>query len=216
MTTVLYVHGLESGPRGNKARTLEAAGFTVVSAQMPCNRAATLRAPAFLFMVLAALGLLGALTWAGGALGFVIGIVAVLVLRRFARPLLVRNMVRRCVDVQLSMLKQHAVDVVVGSSFGGAITLELLALGAWKGRTLLLCPAQRLVAQRSGSPETALPDDASHVVVVHGRQDETVPFEHSHALVRGSAAKLIEVDDQHRLSNTATAENFERWIALTA
>ena len=48
MTTVLFIHGLESGPQGHKARQLAAAGFEVVSAQMPCNPRERWKDPAVL------------------------------------------------------------------------------------------------------------------------------------------------------------------------
>ena len=43
--TVLFIHGLESGPHGRKARNLTRAGFTVVSKLMPCSRAQLKRDP---------------------------------------------------------------------------------------------------------------------------------------------------------------------------
>jgi pimeloyl-ACP methyl ester carboxylesterase len=210
--TVLYVHGLESGPRGKKALTLEAAGFRVVSAQMPCNRAAVLKDPVVVSLFVAALAVLALGVWQRGSSGFVIAVVFLFVIQRFVRPAVMRRIFRRSVAVQLELLAREPVDVVVGSSFGGAVALELINRGAWKGQTLLLCPAHRLVAARGWTPSPTLPADARQVTVVHGRQDETVPLEHSRSLVRGTAATLIEVDDDHRLTNTATAENFAAWI----
>jgi hypothetical protein len=48
MTTVLFVHGLESGPRGRKAQALEQAGYTVVAGQMPSGRRGAMRDPVVL------------------------------------------------------------------------------------------------------------------------------------------------------------------------
>ena len=214
MTTVLFIHGLESGPRGSKSRALEQAGFTVIAGQMPCGRKAILLDPAVIALGVAALTVL-IVASSFGAIGFLICVVSYAVLQRFVRPMLVRRMFRRSLAVQLALLAANQIDVVVGSSFGGAVAVELLHTGAWKGRTVLLCPAHRLVAGRAWLPASTLPADASHVVVVHGRQDETVPIDHSRALVKGTAAKLIEVDDQHRLSATATAENFTAWVGRT-
>ena len=214
MTTVLFIHGLESGPRGTKSRALEQAGFTVIAGQMPCGRKAIFLDPAVIALGIAALTvLLGASSF--GALGFLICVVSYAVLQRFVRPLLVRRMFRRSIAVQRALLLANQIDVVVGSSFGGAVAIELLHTGAWRGRTVLLCPAQRLVAGRAWRPGSTLPADASRVVVVHGRKDETVPLGHSRALVKGTAARLIEVDDEHRLSATATAENFAAWVGRT-
>ena len=38
-------------------------------------------------------------------------------------------------------------DVMVGSSFGGAVVLELIQRGIWSGPALLLCPAHNLIAR---------------------------------------------------------------------
>lgn len=214
MTTVLFVHGLESGPRGQKAAALEAAGFTVVAGQMPCGRRAIARDPWVIALGLLSLAGLIAAT-SRGAPGFLIGVITLAILQRYVRPPLTRRMFRLSVEVQRALLKTNQIDVVVGSSFGGAVCVELLRTGAWKGPTLLLCPAHRLVAGRAWLPSPSLPVDASHVVVVHGRRDETVPLDHSRALVKGTAAQLIEVDDEHRLASTATAQNFAAWIKRT-
>jgi pimeloyl-ACP methyl ester carboxylesterase len=212
VTTVLFVHGLESGPRGKKALALEEAGFKVVSGQMPCSRRAVLRDPAVIALIVIALGILIAASMQG-VLGLMITLIAYSVLFRFVQPLLMRRVFRRSVDVQLALLRANQIDVVVGSSFGGAVALELLVSGAWKGPTILLCPAHRRVAGRAWRPAPSLPADASKVLIVHGRQDETVPIDHSRSLARGTAAKLIEVDDEHRLAATATPERFKEWIS---
>lgn len=215
MTTVLFIHGLESGPRGKKAQALERAGFTVVAEQMPCGKRAALRDPVVLLAsaVLVAGVLAAALRQ--GVMGFLFAGMFVAVTQGFVRSRLVRRMVRRSLAVQVALLKTKQIDVVVGSSFGGAMALELLARGRWTGPTVLLCPAQRLVAQSAWLAPRALPEDASRVIVVHGRQDETVPIEHSRSLVKRSGARLIEVDDDHQLSATTTPENFRQWVALT-
>ncbi len=213
MTTVLFIHGLESGPRGKKALELEAAGFTVVAGQMPCSQRAIFKDPVvFVFMAVALVILIAAAMQ--GVLGFMICGISYAVLLRFVQPSITRRMFRRSVAVQLALLAANKIDVVAGSSFGGAVSVELLSSGAWKGPTVLMCPAHRLVAGRAWRALPTLPADASRIVVVHGRQDETVPIEHSRSLVKGSAAKLIEVDDDHRLTNVATAANFREWVGL--
>lgn len=213
MTTVLFVHGLESGPRGKKALALEAAGFTVVSGQMPCGQRAVLRDPAVIaFAVLALAAVIYAI--AQGPVAIVIAGISFFLSLRFVRPLLMRRILKRSVAVQLALLRANAIDVVAGSSFGGAVALELIRLGAWKGPTVLMCPAHQLVAGRAWTNVPSLPADASDVVVVHGSKDETVPLAHSRELVRGTAAKFIEVVDDHRLTTTANAENFALWVKL--
>lgn len=120
-------------------------------------------------------------------------------------------------DVQREALAHGPIDVVVGSSFGGAVTLALLHEAVWAGPTVLLCPAHRLMADRLGAPAlpglAALPDRGAEVLVVHGRQDAIVPVAHSRELVLGSSARLIEVDDDHPLTATATPDGLRGWVA---
>lgn len=213
MTTVLFVHGLESGPRGKKALALEAAGFTVVSGQMPCGQRAVIRDPAVMALaVFAFAALIYAVTW--GPVAIVIFGISFFLSLRFVRPLLMRRMFKRSVAVQLALLAANPVDVVAGSSFGGAVALELWRSGAWKGPTVLMCPAHQWVAGRAWTDVPSLPADAARIVVIHGTKDETVPLAHSRELVRGTTAKLLEVEDDHRLSTTATPENFALWVKL--
>ena len=64
-----------------------------------------------------------------------------------------------CVEVQRAALAATPADVLVGSSWGGAVAATLLADGSWSGPTLLLCPALRAldkwVGGCNGWPELA-------------------------------------------------------------
>jgi len=87
-------------------------------------------------------------------------------------------------------------QVVVGSSRGGAVALNLRS-----GATplVLLCPAWR----RWGTTHTAKPG----TLILHSRQDEVVPFADSEELLRASGlppAALIEVGVDHRLADPAS------------
>jgi alpha/beta superfamily hydrolase len=101
-----------------------------------------------------------------------------------------------CVDVQAATLESFRPDVLVGSSFGGAVALTLLQRGLWHGPTLLLAQA----ALRQGlSP--FLPEGVP-VWLVHGVHDDVVDIEDSRTLARtGTPAlvRLIEADDDHSL-----------------
>lgn len=217
MQRVLFIHGLESGPTGQKVRTLRSAGFEVVSLQMPCGRRGVQRDPALwlgaMLMVagIVAVGMIG--PWWAAA----VAAVAALLMLPLARAALTRRMLQRSVAVQRQALAANQIDIVVGSSFGGAVGLALLQRALWSGPTVLLCPAHQLVAQRAMMPVpaglAALPNlITAHVVVVHGRQDDIVPVAHSQTLVGESSSTLVLVDDDHRLTATATEANFTNWI----
>jgi alpha-beta hydrolase superfamily lysophospholipase len=84
-------------------------------------------------------------------------------------------------------------DVVVGSSRGGAIAMNL-----WAETTplVLLCPAWK----KWGSAKTVKPG----TVILHSEADDVIPLDHSRELVRNSGlpeSALIAVGSDHRLAD---------------
>src|SRR3954464_12188280 len=85
---------------------------------------------------------------------------------------------------------RHRPDVVVGSSRGGAVAMNI---NSGDARLVLLCPAWK----KYGSGGAAKPG----TVILHSRADDVVPFADSEELVRNSglpASALVEVGDDHR------------------
>jgi len=79
-------------------------------------------------------------------------------------------------------------DLVVGSSFGGAVALTLLNDGTLTVPTVLIAPA----AKKLDAPNT-LPAGVP-VVVLHGENDDTVPLDDSRALIAtGDENALLHV-----------------------
>jgi hypothetical protein len=88
---------------------------------------------------------------------------------------------------------KHPPDVVVGSSRGGAVAMDLNCEAI---RLVLLCP----VWKKWGTARTVKPG----TVILHSRADDVVPFAHSEELVRNSglpASALVEVGTDHRLAD---------------
>lgn len=84
-------------------------------------------------------------------------------------------------------------DVVVGSSRGGAVAMNISSGGA---RLVLLCPAWK----KWGTARTVKPGS----VILHSRADDVVPFGDSEELVKNSGlamSALIEVGTDHRLAD---------------
>ncbi|HMJ14184.1 MAG TPA: YqiA/YcfP family alpha/beta fold hydrolase [Polyangiaceae bacterium] len=107
-----------------------------------------------------------------------------------------------CVTLQAREIAEFRPDVVVGSSFGGAVVVALLARGAHRGPTLLLAPAQRHYPVEERLPEGVA------VQIVHGTRDEVVDIAGSRALARSGTpglVQLLEVDDEHRLQSLVTS-----------
>src|SRR5262249_41204262 len=88
---------------------------------------------------------------------------------------------------------RHRPAVVVGSSRGGALAMNL---DSGDTPLVLLCPAWK----KYGTARTV----KTGTVILHFRADDVVPFADSEELVRNSglpASALVEVGDDHRLAD---------------
>ncbi len=113
------------------------------------------------------------------------------------------------VRAQADALREFDPHVVVGSSYGGAIAVELLQRGLWRGPTLLLAQA----ALRRGQP-AVLPAGVA-IWLVHGTRDTIIDPEDSRVLARSGSpehVRLIEVDDVHALHTTVEDGRLVAWI----
>jgi predicted esterase len=118
-----------------------------------------------------------------------------------------------CVTVQAEVIRSFEPDVLVGSSFGGAVAVALLARGVWRGRTLLLAQA----ALKS-DPGARLPEDVT-VWLVHGLGDTLVDPEESRQLARTGSperVRLIEVEDDHPLHASVADGRLVEWVKALA
>lgn len=114
-----------------------------------------------------------------------------------------------CVEVQAEMLAAFRPEVLVGSSFGGAVAVSLLSRGLWSGPTLLL--AQAAVRY---DPEATLPRDVT-VWLVHGLQDDLIDPHDSRRLARTGTperVRMIEVEDDHPLHVSVSSGALTGWI----
>jgi hypothetical protein len=86
----------------------------------------------------------------------------------------------------------HRPDVVVGSSRGGAVALNIDSVGA---RLVLLCPAWK----KWGAATKARPG----TIILHSEADDVVPIADSRELLARSglpASSLVVVGNDHRLA----------------
>ncbi|MBX2800587.1 MAG: hypothetical protein KTR31_23105 [Myxococcales bacterium] len=218
--TVLFIHGLESGPGGTKVRRLRELGFEVAAEDMHMSvrrwtkRNSVIRSlvrspePVALTLGVVAATAVACLGW--GSVGLLVLAIwptwAALRWRRWFGQALGRSR-ERCVQVQREALRTHQPAVVIGSSWGGAVLAELIAEGAWTGPTVLLAPAIRR-AQLAIDPDRypalvkALRAHGRRapVHVFHDPEDPVVPYQGSLDLAQGGDVHLHPVPGGgHRL-----------------
>jgi hypothetical protein len=102
------------------------------------------------------------------------------------------------VQIAQAEFDKHRPSVVVGSSRGGSVAMNITSGDA---RLVLLCPAWK----KWGPAKTVKPS----TVILHSRADDVVSFSDSEELVRNSvlpASALIEVGTDHRLADKEALE----------
>lgn len=97
------------------------------------------------------------------------------------------------VRIAQAAFDQHHPDVIVGSSRGGAVAVNMQS-----GTTplVLLCPAWK----HFGSARTV----KAGTTILHSRDDDVIPFAESEELARNSglpSSALIEIGTDHRLAD---------------
>lgn len=93
---------------------------------------------------------------------------------------------------------RHQPDVVVGSSRGGAIAMNI---DSGDTPLVLLCPAWKTWGTVTNVKQ--------NTTILHSRADDTVPFEDSEKLVTNSGlpeSVLIDIGFDHRLADPAPLE----------
>ncbi|MDZ7378331.1 MAG: hypothetical protein ONB06_03185 [candidate division KSB1 bacterium] len=118
-----------------------------------------------------------------------------------------------CVALQERVLREFRPDVLIGSSFGGAVAVALLHRRAWAGPTLLLAPAVFHYDVPRYLPE-GVP-----VWIVHGTEDAVVSIQDSRTLAltgTPSLVRLIEVKDDHALSATTARSDLVATVRALA
>jgi hypothetical protein len=89
---------------------------------------------------------------------------------------------------------RHQPHVVVGSSRGGAVAMNI---SSGPAKLILLCPAW----QNWGAAKTV----KSGTLILHSRNDDVIPFTNSEVLASNSGLSivtLIEVGNDHRLADS--------------
>ena len=94
---------------------------------------------------------------------------------------------------------EHRPQVVIGSSRGGAVAMNI---DSGSARLVLLCPAWK----RWGTAVRVKPG----TIILHSRADDVVPFADSAELATNCGATLIEIGNDHRLADPEPLESMLR------
>ena len=122
-----------------------------------------------------------------------------------------KDCVKECYQIAKKAVLSHKPDLIIGSSFGGGITMALMQSNIHKGKAILLAPA----GVKYGLP-TLIPQ-GNQVVIIHDPTDDIVPFADSVRIsednqLEGCDVQLIKTDGGHRLINLTTDGLLDRVV----
>ncbi len=212
-TKVFFIHGLESGPEGGKVQMMREAGFEVRSVDMKMSAFRVtkknsvirnvFRTQGFAFWVLATatfgvISYFRDLSWQYILILFMGGNIIVYF---FIKNLLAeawQKSIESCLALQIEPIKKFVPDVIVGSSYGGAITCELIRRGLWEGPTILLAPAYlrilravRIVEEHEHAQKIRDLSKSQPIVIYHDPADDVVDYEDSVAQAQNSEIEFF-------------------------
>ncbi|KAJ4454386.1 hypothetical protein PAPYR_10929 [Paratrimastix pyriformis] len=242
LASVMFVHGLESSPKGVKCQYLRQ-HFDLTAEPMDTSPIIPLFKQYFTRRYLAKvltplavgasmMGTLhhfhpqqllgnGGLSALAAAAAYV-GIAAYQKARpvgsliELSRNTKIRNCFERALECQAAVLAATRPDVLVGSSFGGAVAYELCRRRLWNGPTVLLAPA--LSFSESGEAAGGLPEEfTGPLTLVHGSRDDVVSSTTTVRLYeacrsRGLPVVLLQPADVHPLNSLVATDQLRHII----
>lgn len=110
-----------------------------------------------------------------------------------------KDCIKNCYQIAKEAVEIHKPDLIIGSSFGGGITITLMQNNVHKGKAILLAPAGVKYGLSTHIPQ------GNQVVIIHDRSDEIVPYQDS-VLIESmnDNSTLITTTGGHRLINLTT------------
>jgi pimeloyl-ACP methyl ester carboxylesterase len=111
-----------------------------------------------------------------------------------------KQLAARIADLE-AILDEHPDAVLTGSSYGALAALAVVDRGRRPSALVLVAPALILREDPVSSPGALCVPAGIPCVVLHGTRDRVVPIDASRShLARSPHVRLVEVDDDHRLS----------------
>lgn len=110
-------------------------------------------------------------------------------------PALPANSWAESLKIAQEMIHMYRPDVVIGSSRGGALAVNVNTFGA---KLILIAPAWKNFGNVCVVPK--------NTVILHSENDDIIKFEDSIELAKNSAAKLISIGECHRMNSEDVLE----------
>ena len=113
-------------------------------------------------------------------------------------PALPKTSFEDSISIAQDVIDDMKPDVVVGSSRGGAVAMSVSTRGA---PVVLIAPGWSRFMDEQQMREWDIRCEPQRTIILHSRNDDIIPIEDSEALNKDHNIKIIEVGDNHRMSD---------------
>ena len=113
-------------------------------------------------------------------------------------PALPKTSFEDSINIAQDVVDNMKPDVVVGSSRGGAVAMSISTRGA---PVVLIAPGWSRFMDEQQMKEWDIRCEPQRTMILHSRNDDIIPIEDSEVLNRDHGIKVIEVGDNHRMSD---------------
>lgn len=203
---VLFIHGLEAGINGEKGVYLRKTFKNCICPDLQVSKFKVYLKNSFLRNMLTNPYFLGVtssfimisyllFTKFGLFPTIIIGLLTLIPIATLSRKHLIRTAVKKSlennIEIAYSQIVKHEPKVLIGSSWGGSVVLNLIQRGLWNGHTILIAPAfynvNKVVYnnEKDKIKEFRLSEHKNlngKIIIYHSIDDEVIPYEDSEYL----------------------------------
>jgi len=203
---ILFIHGLEAGINGEKGKYLRSAFKNCICPDLHVSKFKIYLKNSFLRNLITN-PLFLAITSSFLIISYfiyskfelfptiMVGLLSLTVMITLSKKNLIRNAVKKSlennIETAYTNILKHEPKVLIGSSWGGSIVLNLIQRGLWNGHTILIAPAYYKTNEvvfnneKEKIKEFRLSESKNFygkIIIYHSIDDEIIPYEDSEYL----------------------------------
>jgi len=228
---ILFLHGLESGLNGDKCIYLQKTFSKCICPDLQVSKFKIYLKNSFLRNIVlnpyflsasSAFFLFSYLVYSklGVITGLFVSLISLVPILKLSKGYILRNAVKKSLEKNIELAYSNIVKyepkVIIGSSWGGCVLINLIQRGLWKGHSILIAPAfyevNKIIFnnQKEKIKEFRLIEANNlkgKIIVYHSVDDEVIPYEDSQFLC-GMIECNLKTNLKENKQNSTSSETF--------
>jgi len=221
---ILFIHGLEAGIYGEKRVYLQKTFKNCICPDLQVSKFKIYCKNSFIRNILTNHFFLGITSgflivsylfyskfglFASILIGLLTFIPIIILSKKYLLRYAVKKSLENNIEIAYSNILKHEPKVLIGSSWGGSVVLNLIQRDLWKGHTILIAPAYYAVNKVVYNNEKAKIKEFrlcetknlnGKIIIYHSINDDVIPYEDTEYLC-GITKDFEEIDNVDKNSN---------------